>query len=89
MTIELGLAVKAFNLVTKFEKNRLTFVAVIARKRSVTDRQTDGQTQINNPPFFFEKAGDNTLCKRCMMIMTYALYTVVSLTLDGFCYNRI
>ena len=23
------------------------------------DRQTDGQTQINNPPFFFKKAGDN------------------------------
>ena len=71
MTIELGLALKAFNLVTKFEKKRLTFVAVIARKRSVTDRRTDGQTdgrtdgrtdgqtQINNPPFFFEKAGDN------------------------------
>ena len=29
------------------------------RKQSVTDRQTDGQTQINNPPFLFEKAGDN------------------------------
>ena len=59
MRIELGLALKAVNLVTKFEKKRLTFVAVIARKRSVTDRRTDGQTQINNTPFFFEKAGDN------------------------------
>ena len=39
---ELGLALKAFNCVTKFEKKkRFTFVTVIARKRSVTDRQTN------------------------------------------------
>ena len=61
MTIELGLALKAFNLVTKFEKKRFTFMAVIARKRSVTDRQTDGQTdgqtEIYNPPFFLRKSG--------------------------------
>ena len=44
MIFELGLAVKAFNLVTKFEKKRFTFAAVIARKRSVTDGQTDRQT---------------------------------------------
>ena len=37
-------------------------MAVIARKRSVTDRQTDGQTdkpKLITPLFFFEKAGDN------------------------------
>ena len=36
-------------------------MAVIARKRSgdVTDRQTDGQTEINNPPFFLRKASDS------------------------------
>ena len=51
MTIEHGLALKAFNLVTKFEKNWFTFVAVIARKRSVTDRQTDKPKLIT--PLFF------------------------------------
>ena len=30
-------------------------MAVIARKRSVTDGQTDGQTQINIPRFFLRK----------------------------------
>ena len=62
MTIELGLALKAFNLVTKFERKRFTFVAVIARKRSVTDGHTDGRTdkpKLITPLFFFEKAGDN------------------------------
>ena len=36
MTIELGLALKAFNLVTKFEQKRFTLVAVIARKQQQT-----------------------------------------------------
>ena len=58
MTIEIGLALKAFNVVTKFEnKKRFTFVAVIARKRSVTDRQTD-KPKLITPLFFFKKAGD-------------------------------
>ena len=37
MIIELVLALKAFNLVTKFEIKRFTFVAVIARKQQETD----------------------------------------------------
>ena len=64
--IKLGLALKVFNLVTKFEKKSFTFVAVIVRKRSVTDRQTE----INHPPFFSSKKrgikmkteGENTYC---------------------------
>ena len=36
VTIELRLALKAFNLVTKFGKKQFTFVAVIARKRQQT-----------------------------------------------------
>ena len=49
--IELGRVLNAYNLVTQFNENQFTFVSVIARKRSVTDRQMDGhtdrQTQIN------------------------------------------
>ena len=81
MTIELCLALKAFNLVTKFEKKRLTFVAIIVWKRSVTDRrtdrqtdrQTDGQTQINNPPFLFEKAGIKNKMNTRIYFPTYKL----------------
>ena len=54
MLIELGLVL---NLVTMFEKKKwLTFVAVIAQKRSVTDRQTD-KPKLITPLLFFEKWG--------------------------------
>ena len=46
MAIELTRALKAFNPVTKFEENRLTFVTVILEKRRVTDRQTGRHTVI-------------------------------------------
>ena len=62
---------KAFNLVTKFEKKRLTFVAVIARKRSVTDRRTDRQMdrqtdkpKLITPLFSSKKRGITNISSR-------------------------
>ena len=57
---KLGRVLNAYNVVTKFKENQFTFVSVIARKRSVTDRQTP----TDKPKliiFHFEIAGDNKL----------------------------
>ena len=74
MRIELGLDLKAFNLVTKFEKKTVHICGSYCAETKCdrqTDRQTDGQTQINNPPFFFEKAGDNNVCLKMNNCFTH------------------